>query len=196
VTQRDPKKFDPTRAHMLDAPERERYLPTSVLVALLELRGDERVVDYGAGTGRLTEPIAEALASGGHVLAVDESDEMVTTLRERLAEIANASVAAIRDNQVPVEDGSIDRVVALNLLHEVRGETALEEMRRMLTREGFVLVVDWEPGHERDVGPPDRLLYTAEDAAAELELAGLAVERAGAGLPFHFVLLGRLPPPR
>ena len=37
MTGRDPKKFDPARAHVLDAPERERYLPTDRLVALLEL---------------------------------------------------------------------------------------------------------------------------------------------------------------
>jgi hypothetical protein len=33
----DPKKCDPARAHVLDAPGRERYLPTDALVALLEL---------------------------------------------------------------------------------------------------------------------------------------------------------------
>jgi len=48
MTARDPKKFDPARAHLLDAPERERYLPTAALVDLLELGGEETVVDYGA----------------------------------------------------------------------------------------------------------------------------------------------------
>ena len=27
MSERDPKKFDPARAHLLDAPEREPYLP-------------------------------------------------------------------------------------------------------------------------------------------------------------------------
>ena len=32
MTGRDPRKFDPARARLLEAPERERYLPTGRLV--------------------------------------------------------------------------------------------------------------------------------------------------------------------
>jgi len=38
----DREKFDLARAHVLDAPEREAYVPTAKLVDAFELRGDER----------------------------------------------------------------------------------------------------------------------------------------------------------
>ena len=42
-------------------------------------------------------------------------------------------VVAIASNRVPEPDGAAaDRVLAVNLLHEIRGERALEEMRRLL----------------------------------------------------------------
>jgi hypothetical protein len=66
------RKFDPARADRLDAPERDSYLPDAPLVALLGLGGEETVIDYGAGTGRLAIAARAALGAGGRVIAVDE----------------------------------------------------------------------------------------------------------------------------
>ena len=190
MPERDPKKFDPARAHLLDAPERERYLPTAKLVELLALDGGETVVDYGAGTGRAAVALAPALPRG-RVIAVDESDEMLEHLRGRLDGLANASAVRIAGNRLDMDPGGADRVLAVNLLHEVRGERALAEMRRLVSPDGFVLVVDWERGRERATGPPDELLYSIEEAALELADSAFSVESVDAGLPYHFALIAR-----
>ena len=192
---RPEREFDPARAGQLDAPKREAYLPDAPLVALLELRGEEVVVDYGAGTGRLAIAVRMALGDGGRVIAVDESDEMVERLGERIAAAgARVETAAIASNRVGEPDAGVDRVLAVNLLHEIRGEGALEEMRRLLRPDGLLLVADWERGRdpERALGPPDEILYSEDEAAAELERAGFEVERH-AGQRWHFVLIGRPP---
>ncbi|HZY65533.1 MAG TPA: methyltransferase [Rubrobacteraceae bacterium] len=51
---------------------------------LVELRGDEAVVDAGCGTGRVTELLLGRL-TGGTVLAVDVSEKMVAAAAERFA---------------------------------------------------------------------------------------------------------------
>lgn len=186
-------KFDPARAAQLDAPERDGYLPDDRLIELLALRGDETVVDYGAGTGRLSVAAAARLGEGGRVVAVDESEEMVTHLGERLAAATgHAEPVLIADNRVPLPDACADRILAVNMLHEVRGETAWAEMRRLLRPDGLLLVADWERGRdvERPVGPPDDILFTAAEAVAELRGEGFESEPAEA-LPYHFVLLAR-----
>jgi len=190
---RPERKFDPARADHLDAPERDTYLPDAPLVALLGLRGEETVVDYGAGTGRLAIAARTALGTCGRVIAVDESDEMVARLRERIAGSgAQVEAVPITANRVPEPDGAADRVLAVNLLHEVRGERALEEIRRLLGPDGLLLVADWERGRDRErtLGPPDEILYSEDEAAAELERVGFEVERH-AGRRWHFVLVGR-----
>ena len=101
---RDAKKFDSARAHVLDAPERERYLPTVELIDQLRLGGDEMVVDYGAGTARVSRAIAEQLR-GGELLAVDESPEMFEHLRANLADCDSARALLITGNRVPLPDG-------------------------------------------------------------------------------------------
>ncbi len=192
--QRGPeRKFDPARADQLDAPERDTYLPNAPLLALLELRGGETVLDYGAGTGRLAIAVRTALGAGGRVIAVDENEEMVARLRERIvAAGAQVETTPIESNRVPEPDGAVDRVLAVNLLHEVHGERTLEEMRRLLAPDGLLLVADWERGREpeRALGPPDEILYSEQEAAAELERAGFEVERH-TGQRWHFMLVGR-----
>ena len=186
-------KFDPAKADRLDAPDRDAYLPDDRLVDLLGLEGGETVVDYGAGTGRLALAAERRLAGSGRVLAVDESEEMLARLSERLAAAGSrAEPVLVAENRVPLADASVDRIIAVNLLHEVRGEAALDEMRRLLRPRGALLVADWERGRDPDrpVGPPDDILYTEREAAQELERAGLRVERRE-GLRYHFALVAR-----
>lgn len=134
--------------------------------------------------------MAEALDNGGQVIAVDESPEMFTRLTERLAGVERARALQVSANRVALPGGSSDRILAVNVLHEIRGEPALAEMRRLLAPGGFVLVVDWERGRPRTSGPPDPLLYTAAEAADALRAASLDPEPVDAGLPFHFALRG------
>jgi SAM-dependent methyltransferase len=184
----DPKKFDPCRADVLDAPEREHYLPTEKVINALELRGDERVVDYGAGTGRFAAAVAARLR-GGEVFAVDESPDMFQLLSRRADD--GIRPLLVVSNTVPLDTGSVDLVLAVNVLHEIRGESALEEIGRLLAADGRLLVVDWERERKRPFGPPDRLLYSAAEAHTELAAAGFDAEPLSLGLPYHFALRAR-----
>jgi len=78
------EKFDPANAHNLENPERLRELPPATVVHLLQLEGAETVVDYGAGTGMYTIPIARALPHG-RVIAVEAYPQLLEMLTTKLA---------------------------------------------------------------------------------------------------------------
>lgn len=54
------------------------------VLATLELKGNERVLDAGCGSGRLTEVLLTRLPAGG-VVALDSSPKMLRQARQRLA---------------------------------------------------------------------------------------------------------------
>ena len=194
---RKPHKFDPAKAGKLDNPDRQRILPKDRVVELLQLHGSETVLDYGAGSGVLTVPVAQALPAG-IVHAVDESAEMLRFLRERVGGRYSYSVRPqlIENNRVDMANNCVDRVLAVNLLHEVIGEEALAEMRRLLKPDGFLLVIDWRSDIQRDTGPPADVSLTPEEGAEMLRGAGFEVTSVEDGsFPYHFVLVGRLPEP-
>ena len=192
-----PHKFDPAHAAKLDSPERQRILPNERVVELLELHGSETVLDYGAGIGVLTVPVARELPAG-IVHAVDESAGMLRLLRERVDRTYSYSVRPqlIENNLVNMANNCVDRVLAVNLLHEVVGEGALEEIRRLLKSDGFLLVIDWRSDVERDMGPPPDVSLTPEEGAEMLKEAGFDVTPVEDGaFPYHFVLVGCISEP-
>lgn len=192
-----PHKFDPAKAGKLDDPERQRILPNERVVELLELHGSETVLDYGAGSGVLTVPVAQALPAG-IVHAVDENTEMLRLLRERVERTYSYSVRPqlIENNLVDMANNCVDRVLAVNLLHEVIGEGALAEIRRLLKSDGFLLVIDWRSDLEREMGPPSDVSLTPAEGAEMLREAGFEVTSVEDGsFPYHFVLIGRVPEP-
>lgn len=182
------QKFDPARAHLLDSAERDAFLPDRALVELLEVTGDETVLDYGAGTGRVALAAAAQLPRG-RVIAVDENPEMLQRLRARTAQTPQVEVLPVRENRVELPDGIVDRILAINLLHEVRGETALAEMRRLLRPRGRLLVADWNREAPGEPGPPSPLRYSLAEAVDALTAADFDTERPPVDLPYHFVLV-------
>ncbi|CAN5526912.1 methyltransferase domain-containing protein [soil metagenome] len=194
---RKPHKFDPAKAGNLDDSERQRILPNEIVVELLGLHGSETVLDYGAGSGVLTVPVAQELPAG-IVHAVDESPEMLRLLRERLERTYSYSVRPqlIENNRVDMANNCVDRVLAVNLLHEVIGEEALAEIHRLLKSDGFLLVIDWRSDVQRDTGPPADVSLTQEEGTEMLREAGFEVTPVeDETFPYHFVLVGQISEP-
>jgi trans-aconitate 2-methyltransferase len=79
----------------------------------LELRGDERVLDAGCGTGRVTAALVERLPRG-QVLAVDGSPAMVEQARERLGDDAEVFVADLLALEV---DPPVDAILSTATFH-------------------------------------------------------------------------------
>lgn len=190
---REPHKFDPSHAARLDDPDRQRFLPNERVLELLELSGSETVVDYGAGIGVLSVELG-ALLPGGTVYAVEESSGMFGLLQERISDagLDNVHPLQISENRVPLPEGCADRVLAVNLLHEIVGESALEEMRRLLKPEGTLLVVDWRADVDREEGPPRRVTFDPAGVRGMLEESGFAAGLVAEGeFPYHLALLAR-----
>jgi ubiquinone/menaquinone biosynthesis C-methylase UbiE len=196
--------FDPRHAARLDDPARADYQPIADLLGLLALRGDETVVDYGAGVGYTTVPLAAALPRG-LVVAVDRSAELLDELRRRVtasaagrAPAATAPVEFVHTtaNTVPLPDGVADAILTVNVWHEIYDDqSALGELRRLLAPGGALAIVDWAPV-ERPVGPPAARILTLEQALAVVADMGLkadTVHPAGTLFDYYYAIVARAP---
>jgi SAM-dependent methyltransferase len=185
--------FDPQHAGRLEDPARLEALPRSAVTSFLRLRGDETVVDYGAGTGVYTAAVAEALPRG-RVIAVEALPELADTLRTRLTpELAErVEIVETAENAVPAPDGVADRVVMVDVLHHLYDQPgALDEVVRLLRPGGLFVVVVWGDD-ERPVGPPlDHVLGLAavRDVIASMGLEEIAAHEPGTRLPYHLVMV-------
>jgi trans-aconitate 2-methyltransferase len=91
----------------------------------LELRGDERVLDAGCGTGRVTELLL-ARVPRGHVVALDASPAMLDEARRRLAPHAGrlTFVQADLGQPLPIQE-PVDAILSTATFHWVPDHDAL-----------------------------------------------------------------------
>lgn len=193
------EKFDPKHAGKLENPERLIELPPAKLVELLRLTGAETVVDFGAGTGVYSIPLAAAVPAG-RVLAVDEQAELLDRLRAKLASHHGAAVEAVlsEGGRVPLDDGVADRMLIVNVLHHVDDDPgALAEIRRLLAPGGLLVAAEFAR-MDRPVGPPNDHVLPLERVRALLTGAGLvelAVYAPGTVGLYHHVIVAEKPRP-
>ena len=190
-------QFDPKHAKRLEDPARLKALPQSAVVNLLDLRGDETVVDYGAGTGIYTVAVAEAVPDG-RVFAVEALPRLAELLREKITpELADRlCLCETSENVVPLDAGEADRVLMVDVLHHLYDQPdALEEVARLLRHGGLFVVLDWGD-KERPVGPPlDHVLGlgAVREIVAGLGFEEVEAHEPGDLLPYHLALVAKRP---
>jgi SAM-dependent methyltransferase len=161
------------------AEHRPDYTQAAVRWALEPAPGP-RVLDLGAGTGKLT---ATLVAAGAEVTAVEPDPAMLAELRRTVPEVRALPGSA---EAIPLPDASVDAVLAGNAMHWFDMAVAGPEIARVLAPGGILAGlwnvmddgVDWVAGLARvsgsaAIGPRDTpASWRTETAGAHLPRAG------------------------
>jgi len=162
----------------------ERFRPTYPRNAVAWVAGEapRRVLDVGAGTGKLTRVLLEA---GHEVVAVEPDESMRAALA---ALVPEAELLAGLAEALPLADASVDVVVAAQAFHWFDLDHALPEIARVLRPGGTFGVlanlrdesVPWVAELGRVLHGEDGTGYSHEgDAPESFGSFFGAVERAG-----------------
>ena len=110
-------------------------------LARLDLRGDERVLDVGCGTGALLRRINERYPDA-KLAGIDPVAPMLAVARGKLP--AGVDLQVGWADGLPWADASFDVVVSCNVFHYVSNPApALREMSRVLAPGGRIVITDW-----------------------------------------------------
>jgi SAM-dependent methyltransferase len=112
---------------------------------LLELDARARVLDLGAGTGRVTRELARRFE---HVVAVEPDERMRALNGEALAGSAEA---------IPLEDESVDAVFVGEAFHWFDPDAAIPEIARVLRPRGCLAIL-WTHWWETEPPLPEEAL--------------------------------------
>jgi trans-aconitate 2-methyltransferase len=133
----------------------------STVLDRLVLRGDERVLDAGCGSGRVTEQLAERLPDG-RVIALDGSSSMIDAARQRLAAFGDRIEYVVADLGAPLPiEGEVDAVLSTATFHWVPDHDALFANLAAVTRPGGWLVA--QCGGAGNIASIQRVLATIGD---------------------------------
>jgi ubiquinone/menaquinone biosynthesis C-methylase UbiE len=142
---RHPEPFPATRARVLDNPLARRQ--AEGFLDALDVGPGMRVLDAGAGIGRLTIPLAARVGPEGEVVALDIQQEMLEGLEKRAADAGVTNVRTLRSaaGEGTLERSGFDRALLVAVLGEIppdRRVPALREIREALQPGGILYVIE------------------------------------------------------
>lgn len=145
----------------------------------LPLTGDERLLDAGCGSGRVTELLVERVPRG-RVVAVDGDANMVAKARERLGDRADVGQQDLLELSL---DEPVDAVFSSAVFHWITDhETLFARLHGALKPGGRLVFQCGGHGNIAKVravsGPGPWLYATAEDTEERLRAAGFRDVRA------------------
>ena len=143
------ERFAKTAELVAEREERRRDALREQVRRFVTLRGDERVLDAGTGTGALAFAVAPLVRE---VVAVDVVPELLAQGRARAAAFSNVTFVEGDITRLDVAASSFDLAACVRTLHHVaRPELVVAELARATRPGGRVLVVD-------QVAPADPLV--------------------------------------
>jgi len=148
---------------------------TSKLIEIIDLKGDELVLDVATGTGRIARPVAKQLRSG-RIVGVDQALAMLDVGREHKEYREAYSQTAGEVDALPFKGNVFDRAFVTFSLHHFRNPPrVVREVLRVLKNGGRFVVLD----------PVIREAQDAVDTALETKINQVFRRTHGEEFRFH-----------
>jgi ubiquinone/menaquinone biosynthesis C-methylase UbiE len=113
----------------------------------MELEPGMDVADIGAGTGLISRLIAQRVAPGGTVYAVDIAKNMIARIEKiaREENIPNLKAVLGKPRSPSLPPGSVDVIIIIDSYHHFEYPAAmLAEIRKALRPDGLLVLIDFK----------------------------------------------------
>src|SRR5699024_3547102 len=140
------KKFDERQRLGKDDSERRNLLPQAYILSLLNIHGNDTILDVGSEAGYFTLPLARRTTNTVFTVAIER--ETLECIQKQSYENDIQNITPLQDSitQLSLETNSIDRSLISMALHKVETlKEAFDEMYRVLKPGGRLVVIDWIP---------------------------------------------------
>lgn len=169
--------------------------PKKALEAL-DISPGMHIADVGCGAGHYTMNIAEKLEGKGRVYAIDIRKNMLEKVASEAKERGLSTVEVIWGDAeklggTRVADGAVNAAVASNIFFQVDDKELLtEELSRILSPGGELLIIDWKNSFG-GLGPTEDRIVDPEEIKELCKSKSFSFERVHETGSHHYELLFR-----
>lgn len=115
----------------------------TVVISMLDIKGDQNFLDMGCGTGWAVGQAAIMAGNKGSFYGVDLSPKMIEKAKENFSGSDNFHFLVANSESVPIEDNFFDFIICTNSFHHyLHPEKAMKEFQRLLRKGGKVFILD------------------------------------------------------
>jgi ubiquinone/menaquinone biosynthesis C-methylase UbiE len=147
----------------LENPQRLAELSPKETLKKIGLGEHDVVCDIGAGTGIFT--ISAAQITKNTVFALEISDKYLEIIKEKAKhlKIPNIKTIKVIDNSFDIEDGSVDFIIIVAVLHEIENKDVfLTEVKRIMKSTAKLSVIEFHK-NQTPIGPPAALRLSVDE---------------------------------
>lgn len=127
-----------------------RKLEAQAIINRAKVSRGMALLDFAAGSGFLTLPLAQIIGNNGYVVAVDVSEVMLAHLRRKALDGNLSHIHCMRTddpNLGDLEDDTFDRIVSLGGFHHVADQVQVtRSLYRTLKPSGIAVLMDFADG--------------------------------------------------
>lgn len=126
--------------------------PQAIIENIDIIKEGMKVADFGSGAGYFSILLAKKVGKDGEVFSVDVLKEALEVIESKAKAEGLENVKAIRGNLEDkggsgLKDGFCDIIFIANLLFQTENDkVVIEEAKRVLKENGFVIFIEWIPG--------------------------------------------------
>ena len=178
----------------LERSDRAAWQKPDEVIAALDLRGTETVMDLGAGSGYFTFRLAQALPRG-RVIAADIEPEMIRHIHHKvMTESVRNVEAMLIEPADPTPPNDVDLIFVCDVLHHVPDRPAwLAKITHAMQPGAKLVLIEFKEGDLLE-GPPESVKIPRDDLVALVTQAGLVLTSEQADLlPYQTFLVFRKP---
>ena len=172
---------------MLESEDRKIWQNPNKILGAVALQLEWVAADLGCGSGYFTVPLSFKVKK---VYAIDVQKEMLSFLEDKIKhlKIKNIELLLSDADEIPLEDECVDFLISVNTLHEFGDrKTMISEMKRVIKRDGRLLIVDFKK-EETEFGPPAGVRVSKKQAISLFEGKGFALSKSS-DMPYHYLLV-------
>lgn len=145
------KIINPDKIKKMDSKQRLDEYQIDILFDHMDIKGNETILDVGAGTGAFTIPLSKKLING-RVIAIDIGRPMLDIIEDKAKtmDIHNVNTALFNGG-IPVAENTAEKVFACVVFHEIDDkEEFLSLYKDCLKENGSIYIVEFN-GSKRSV---------------------------------------------
>ncbi len=168
------KPFEQTDRYIdfLERKDRIKWQKPDTVIETLNLRGDEKIADIGAGSGYFSFPFASSVPQG-KVYAIDIDPEMIRYVHHKamMNDIKNieAVLAEPDDPKVPSDS---DIVFICDVLHHIENKSLwLKKIYDQMKKGARLVLIEFKEG-DLPEGPPEKIKISQKEIIAKVNRVG------------------------
>lgn len=174
------------------------FLNPKDTVQQMGLREGMKVADLGVGSGHYAVVASHLVGDTGRVYAIDVQEDVLFRLKDDVRRLGRKNIETVWGNiektgGTKLKDHSVDAVILSNVLFQIdEKDKVVAEIKRIIAREGKLLIVDWAGAYE-GVGPHEERVVREQDAERMFIDAGFYKVKAFRGGAHHYSILFQAP---